>query len=85
MVPLTAYSPKGKDCTAIHGVADVGCHFGECVVRRCLPGLMPSADGSRCVLTHPKSMEGYSSEEVYDSEYEQARVYGLEHVHLDRQ
>ena len=85
-MPLTAYSPKGKDCTAIPGVADVACQFGECVVRRCLPGLVPSASGSRCVLKHPKSMQEHSSEEeVYDYESEQARVYGLEHVPLDRQ
>jgi len=84
MVPLTAYSPKGKDCTAIPGVADVSCMFGECVVRRCLPGLVPSADGGRCLLKHPKSMHGSDGlEEVYDSEYEEARVYGLEHVPLD--
>jgi len=88
VVPLTAYSPQGKDCTAIPGVADVACHYGECAVRRCLPGLVPSADGSRCVLKHPKSMQDYPAEtyeEVYDPEYEQARVYGLEHVPLDRQ
>jgi hypothetical protein len=85
VVPLTAYSPKGKDCTAIPGVADVFCQFGECAVRRCLPGLVPSADGTRCVLKHPKSMQGSDHEEVYDSEYDEARIYGLEHVPLDRQ
>ena len=30
-------------------------------------------------------MQGSDHEEVYDSEYEEARIYGLEHVPLDRQ
>jgi hypothetical protein len=87
MVPLNAFSPKGTDCTSIIGVADVGCESGECVVRRCLHGLVPSSDGSSCVPKesktshHPDYLSEFGAE---DDEYVPARLYGLEHVPLER-
>jgi hypothetical protein len=80
VVPLNVYSPKGKDCTAIPGVADVGCLSGECVVRRCMKGLVPTFDASSCVPEHHHQSEVES--EAYDGV--PARVYGLEHVPLER-
>ena len=74
MFPLTAYSPIGKDCSSLPGVADVDCPSGECVIRHCLPGYFPARDGSSCIRKHPTS-------EMADEDVP-ASVYGLEHVPL---
>ncbi|KAI9439296.1 hypothetical protein H4582DRAFT_2076001 [Lactarius indigo] len=76
VLPLTPYSPIGQDCTALPGVADVACHSGECVVRRCLPGYVVSHDGTSCRSKHAHSYVGSAEE---DDEYMQVMRYGLEH------
>ena len=75
MYPLTAYSPIGKDCSTIPGVADVSCLGGECVVQRCLPGYLLGLDGTSCIRKHSISQSQFSNPEDVP-----ARVYGLEHV-----
>ncbi|KAF8476343.1 hypothetical protein DFH94DRAFT_109195 [Russula ochroleuca] len=80
MFPLTAYSPEGKDCSILPGVADVSCMAGECVVHRCLPGYKPAPSG--CVRKHYH--HAISQTEYADEEDVPARVYGLEHVPLGR-
>ncbi|KII84766.1 hypothetical protein PLICRDRAFT_57286 [Plicaturopsis crispa FD-325 SS-3] len=47
--PLSGREPSGVDCTAIHGVFDVACKAGRCVVNRCMPGFEPSVDGDLCL------------------------------------
>ncbi|KZV75297.1 hypothetical protein PENSPDRAFT_571774 [Peniophora sp. CONT] len=44
-IPLTPYTPRGTDCSALPGVADVFCGAGSCIVRRCLPGWIVAVDG----------------------------------------
>ncbi|KAH9892002.1 hypothetical protein C8Q73DRAFT_100038 [Cubamyces lactineus] len=39
----------GRDCSAIPNVDSVTCRAGECVIGRCVPGYVVSADGERCV------------------------------------
>ncbi|KAH9036469.1 hypothetical protein EDB85DRAFT_758455 [Lactarius pseudohatsudake] len=78
VLPLTPYSPVGQDCTAIPGVADVACHSGECMVRRCLPGYVVSHDGTSCRSKHSHSHSNVASPEE-DGEYAEAMRYGLEH------
>nr|VWO99489.1 Cytochrome P450 monooxygenase CYP52X1 [Ganoderma boninense] len=51
MTPFDSLSPRGVDCTALPGVADVSCMGGACVVRRCKSGYAVTADRSRCVAT----------------------------------
>jgi hypothetical protein len=84
VVPLNAYSPKGKDCTAIPGVADVSCLGGGCAVRRCLNGLVPALDGSSCVRSALEHSHQYSQSENDVEVYDDAEIYGLEHVPLER-
>jgi hypothetical protein len=79
MFPLTAYSPIGKDCSTLPGVADVSCFAGECAVRRCLPGYVPALDGTSCIRKRSISQSHFD-----DAEDIPARVYGLEHVPLGR-
>ncbi|KAF8495935.1 hypothetical protein F5888DRAFT_509998 [Russula emetica] len=74
-IPLTPYSPIGKDCSALPGVADVACLYGECVVFRCLPGYGPARDGHSCVRKYSQ---------FDDAEDVPASAYGLEHVPLGR-
>ncbi|KAI0280477.1 hypothetical protein BGY98DRAFT_914604, partial [Russula aff. rugulosa BPL654] len=74
-IPLTPYSPAGKDCSAIPGVADVACLYGECIVFRCLPGFEPSHDGHSCI---------HKYSQLDDGQDVSASVYGLEHVPLGR-
>ena len=78
MLPLTPFSPIGKDCTALPGVADVSCLSGECVVRRCMPGHTLSREGTHCVSTQAHFRPHVSAPEG-DEEYLQAIRYGLEH------
>ncbi|KAI9439298.1 hypothetical protein H4582DRAFT_129825 [Lactarius indigo] len=78
VLPLTPYSPIGQDCTALPGVADVACHSGECVVRRCLPGYVLSHDGTSCRSKHGHGHSHVAMAEE-DEEYVQAMHYGLEH------
>ena len=75
MYPRTAYSPIGRDCSTLPGVADVSCLGGECVVGRCLPGYMTALDGTSCIRKHSISPSRFS-----DPEDVPARVYGLEYV-----
>jgi hypothetical protein len=79
MYPLTAYSPIGRDCSALPGVADVSCLGGECIVHRCLPGYVLAFDGTSCIRKHH-----ISHSQFVDPEDVPARVYGLEHVPLGR-
>ncbi|KAH9949344.1 hypothetical protein B0H21DRAFT_838674 [Amylocystis lapponica] len=69
-VPLGALSPRGTDCTAIMGVADVSCAAGACRVRSCLPGYEVAPSGTFCVRTAVFGLDGGVS----------AAAYGLEHV-----
>ncbi|KAI0655596.1 hypothetical protein C8Q70DRAFT_923191 [Cubamyces menziesii] len=39
----------GRDCSAIPNVDSVTCKAGECIIGRCVPGYVVSADGERCV------------------------------------
>ncbi|KAI0247441.1 hypothetical protein BJV78DRAFT_1245779 [Lactifluus subvellereus] len=80
VLPLTPYTPIGQDCTSLPGVADVSCLAGECVVHRCMRGYVPARDGTHCVSKHSKVSHGY----VAEDEAELARVYGLEHVPLQK-
>jgi len=75
MYPLTAYSPIGRDCSTIPGVADVSCLGGECVVQRCLPGYLPAPDGTSCIRKRSISQPQFSNPEDVP-----ARVYGLQHI-----
>jgi hypothetical protein len=79
VLPLTAHSPIGKDCSALPGVADVVCLSGECAVLRCLPGYLPALDGMSCIRKHPTSQSQF-----VDAGDVPASVYGLEHVPLGR-
>ena len=74
MFPLTAYSPIGKDCSTLPGVADVSCMGGECIVHRCMPGYALAFDGTSCIHI--------SQPEFADLEDMPANAYGLEHVPL---
>ena len=47
-LPLTLSTPRGVDCTANPGIADVSCQMGKCVVHRCMPGYTRNADGTSC-------------------------------------
>ncbi|KAI9439295.1 hypothetical protein H4582DRAFT_129530 [Lactarius indigo] len=76
VLPLTPYSPIGQDCTALPGVADVACHSGKCIVRRCLPGYVVSHDGTSCRSKHGHSHVATPAD---DEEYMEAMHYGLEH------
>ncbi|TDL20478.1 hypothetical protein BD410DRAFT_687907, partial [Rickenella mellea] len=51
-MPLHSHSPRGVDCTAIPGVADVACDSGECDVRSCKSGWAISPSGTSCVKSH---------------------------------
>ena len=83
-MPLTPYSPVGKDCTALPGVSDVACVDGECVVHRCLRGYVPAHDGSGCILEHSKISQPDIAGAEEDLEFVPARIFGLEHVPLER-
>ncbi|KAN0118847.1 hypothetical protein V8E52_004619 [Russula decolorans] len=72
-IPLTPYSPIGKDCSTLPGVADVACLYGECAVYRCLAGYKPAHDGHSCVRKYSQ---------FDDAEEVPASAYGLEHVPL---
>ncbi|KAI9439302.1 hypothetical protein H4582DRAFT_1852061 [Lactarius indigo] len=74
VLPLTPYSPIGQDCTTLPGVADVACHSGECVVRRCLPGYILSHDGTSCRSKHGHGHSHIATAEE-DEEYVQAMHY----------
>ncbi|KAF8197065.1 hypothetical protein BJ912DRAFT_954681 [Pholiota molesta] len=41
--------PEGVDCTAIQGVSDVSCMYGQCVVHRCMSGYSPNSLRDSCV------------------------------------
>lgn len=84
VLPLTTYSPIGTDCTAIPGVADVDCQSGKCVVRRCLRGYIPAVDGTSCNPEHPPISQPDITGLEEDIELALARVFGLEHVPLER-
>jgi len=72
-VPLHYASPRGIDCTALPGVADVSCNTGSCVVHRCLPGYQISLDSTFCLRA--RQVAQINGEE-------DAAAYGLEHVPL---
>jgi hypothetical protein len=80
VLPLTPYTPIGQDCTTLPGVADVSCLAGECVVHRCLRGYVRAHDGTHCVSKDSRISHSY----VAEDEGELARVYGLEHVPLQK-
>jgi hypothetical protein len=88
-IPFASYSPKGKDCTTIPSVADVACEWGQCVVRHCLHGLVPSADGNSCVSAseHEDSHHHHHHHHNYDKHHGEmedtsAKAFGLEHMPL---
>ncbi|EMD39476.1 hypothetical protein CERSUDRAFT_45486, partial [Gelatoporia subvermispora B] len=72
-IPLHYASPRGVDCTALPGVADVSCRTGSCLVHRCLPGYQISHDGTFCVRI---------SQITHMHNEEDAAAYGLEHFPL---
>lgn len=80
MLPLTAYSPSGVDCTVLAGVADVACLSGQCVVRRCLRGYTLAQDGTHCI----DNTRSKVSQPQMAGEDAPAGIYGLEHVPLER-
>jgi len=82
MFPLSAYTPFGKDCSSLPGVADVSCLSGDCVVRRCRPGFAIALDGQSCVRKHHHASQSQFVDD--DEEDVPARHYGLEHVPLGR-
>jgi hypothetical protein len=84
VLPLTAYSPLGKDCTAIPGVADVICLSGKCVVRRCLRGYTLALDGTSCHPEHPSISQPDITGMEEEIELAPARIFGLEHIPLER-
>jgi len=86
VLPLTTYSPIGDDCTAITGVADVSCLSGRCVVHRCLQDFVPSLDGTRCIPNYPEISEPDidGAEDDIGIEFVPTRIFGLEHVPLER-
>ncbi|KAF9483665.1 hypothetical protein BDN70DRAFT_958174 [Pholiota conissans] len=47
--------PEGIDCTAIHGVSDVSCLRGQCVVHRCMSGYTPNNLRDSCVRSDDDS------------------------------
>ena len=79
MFPLTAYSPIGRDCSTLPGVADVSCLGGECIVNRCLPGYVLAFDGTSCIRKYHLSQP-----QIFNPEDVPASAYGLEHVPLAR-
>ncbi|KAH9974992.1 hypothetical protein BGW80DRAFT_1251189 [Lactifluus volemus] len=83
MLPLTPYVPIGQDCSSLPGVADVACIGGECVVHRCLPGYVPTRDGSHCISRHRKILP-HSEYDEDEAESVPARVYGPGHVPLGK-
>ncbi|TFY64336.1 hypothetical protein EVG20_g5973 [Dentipellis fragilis] len=81
-IPLTPYTPFGVDCTAIPGVADVSCLSGSCIVHRCLPGFMRTADASECIRAHVSSPAfAHKESQMWENEIP-AMDYGLEHSPL---
>ncbi|KII84764.1 hypothetical protein PLICRDRAFT_45568 [Plicaturopsis crispa FD-325 SS-3] len=68
-IPLFDKAPSGVDCTALHGVSDVACMSGHCVVKRCMPGFEPSVDGSVCLS---ESSQGHGIAEAVE--------YAVEHL-----
>ncbi|KAJ7675475.1 hypothetical protein B0H17DRAFT_1161575 [Mycena rosella] len=64
---LSTFEAVGNDCTAIHGVSDVSCIRGQCVVHKCMSGYDIGARRSECIYT-----EGSDPEVL-------AAQYGLEH------
>jgi len=76
-VPLMHGSPRGIDCTAIPGIADVSCGAGTCIVHRCLPGYTPSLDRSFCIRRASLKLD-FSEDEV------PAAAYGLEHLPFNK-
>lgn len=84
MLPLTVYSPIGKDCSALPGVADVSCLAGECVVHRCLPGYVPAPSGCVRKQHYHQHHHQHATVAAVEEEDVPARVYGLEHVPLAR-
>ncbi|KAH9980421.1 hypothetical protein BJV74DRAFT_109935 [Russula compacta] len=80
VLPLTAYSPFGVDCTALPGVADVSCLSGQCVIRRCLRGYTLAPDGTHCI---DNTLSKFSQPQMA-GEDAPAGLYGLEHVPFQR-
>ena len=84
VLPLSAYTPIGVDCTALPGVADVSCLSGRCVVHRCLRDYVPALDGTRCNPEYPEisqpDIDGAADN--IEMEFVPARIFGLEHVPL---
>lgn len=74
-VLLDSASPRGMDCTAIIGVADVSCSAGACLVKSCVPGYQVSPDGTFCMLAQGiGKIHGHIDAEL------SAAAYGLEHI-----
>lgn len=49
MIPLfPGHYAAGVDCSSIHGVADVSCIRGQCVVHRCMSGFSPTTLHDSC-------------------------------------
>ncbi|KAF8260046.1 hypothetical protein EI94DRAFT_1706601 [Lactarius quietus] len=78
-LPLTAYSPIGRDCTAIPSVAGVSCLYGECVVHRCMSGYTLSPDSASCISTQAHISRPHIAVPEDEEEYMRAIRYGLEH------
>ncbi|KAH9994315.1 hypothetical protein BJV74DRAFT_351374 [Russula compacta] len=84
VLPLTPFSPAGIDCTELPGVADVACMSGQCVVRRCLPGYALAFDGTSCTPKHSRISHSHIAGLQDEIEFVPARIFGLEHVPLER-
>ncbi|KAH9966292.1 hypothetical protein BJV74DRAFT_954325 [Russula compacta] len=84
VLPLTPFSPIGIDCTELPGVADVACLSGKCMVQRCLPGYTLAIDGTSCIPKHQRVSHSPLAGVKDIIEFEAARIFGLEHVPLER-
>jgi hypothetical protein len=45
----TPVQASGQDCTAIPGVNEVNCYYGECQVQSCERGWVTAMDGKNCI------------------------------------
>ncbi|KAH7093905.1 hypothetical protein BKA62DRAFT_663412 [Auriculariales sp. MPI-PUGE-AT-0066] len=62
VTPLPGQRASGRDCTAIPGVANVECVYGDCVVSKCKRGWKVNADTNGCFEA---KYQGISEPEVF--------------------
>ena len=82
VLPLTLFSPVGTGCTELPGVTDIACLSGKCIVHRFPPRHALAIDGTSCVPKHPRISHSHIASA--EDEIESAKIYGLDHVPLER-